>query len=540
MRLDMLVTPALGLLGFTTTVSALQRPLPLVRRSDVTDGGHKAEYASIPIDHNDTSVGTYQNRYWVNEEHYTPGGPVFVIASGESSGQGIADHLVFNSSGSFGDLLKEFHGMGLVWEHRYYGDSFPFPIQQDPAPEHMKYLTVSQALADLPHFAKTFSRDNFNDIDLTPKKTPWIMIGGSYSGMLAAFTRNEYPDTIFASFASSAPVQARIDMSAYFEPIYRGMVADGLEACTKDVHAAMEYIDEQLSNDETAASIKQLFLGPEAEKNSNGDFADALSYFYYGFQSIGVQDHPFGVKAWCTYLETDPDTNQTAGPEGMAPSRGGQYVAERLASWPNFVSLVNDADDEMNCKGIDETKPLSCDLGKPAVEPLLISWYWQYCTELGYYQTSNVGPHQLLPKYNDVEYQQEVCNRQFPTAIKSGQFPSKPQVDAVNAEHGGWTIRPSNVYWTEGEFDPWRTLSPFSTEDFAPKGVKYTTDIPKCGVQTAQDTLFGYILEDKEHVADVGIGGTVDTTTKTSWNIFKAALHEWLRCFEGQKKGDSA
>lgn len=55
----------------------------------------------------------------MNEEHYTAGGPVFVIASGESSGQGIADHLVFNSSGSFGHLLKEFHGMGLVWEHRY-------------------------------------------------------------------------------------------------------------------------------------------------------------------------------------------------------------------------------------------------------------------------------------------------------------------------------------------------------------------------------------------------------------------------------------
>jgi len=400
----------------------------------------------------------------------------------------------------------------------------------------MKYLTVSQALADLPHFAETFSRDNFDDIDLTPQETPWIMVGGSYSGMLAAFTRNEYPDTIFAAFASSAPVQTRIDMSAYYEPIYRGMVANGLEACTRDVHAAMEYIDEQLSNDETAASIKQLFLGPEAEKNSNGDFADALSYFYYGFQSIGTQDHQFGVKAWCTYLETDPDTNQTAGPEGMAPSRGGRYVAERLASWPNFAPLVNKADDEMNCKGTNETKPLSCDLGKPTMEPTFISWYWQYCTELGYYQISNVGPHQLLPKYNDMEYQQEVCNRQFPTAIKSGQFPSEPQVNAVNAEHGGWTIRPSNVYWSEGEFDPWRTLSPFSTEDFAPKGVKYTTDIPKCGVQTAQDTLFGYILEGKEHVADVGVGGTVDTTTQTSWNIFKAALHEWLPCFEGQKK----
>ena len=47
MRLEMLATLALGLLGFSTTVNALLRPLHLVRRSDVTDVGHKAEYASV-------------------------------------------------------------------------------------------------------------------------------------------------------------------------------------------------------------------------------------------------------------------------------------------------------------------------------------------------------------------------------------------------------------------------------------------------------------------------------------------------------------
>lgn len=403
----------------------------------------------------------------------------------------------------------------------------------------MKYLTVSQALADLPYFAKSFSRDGFNDTNLTPKATPWIMIGGSYPGMRAAFTRNEYPDTIFAAFAASAPVEARTNMSVYTEQIYRGMVANGLEACTKDVHAAMSYIDEQLSNHETAASIKQTFLGPGAEKNTNGDFAYTLYSLFLSFQSRGIIDHPGTIKDWCTYLETDPNTNKTAGPEGLAPSRGGQYVAERLASWPYYVESIN-KNFETNCKGTNEAEPISCELRRLETLPDMISWYWQYCTELGYYQISNVGPHQLVPKSLDLEYEQDLCNRNFPAAIKSGQFPSKPQVDAVNAEHGGWTIRPSNVFWSAGELDPWRTLSPFSTEDFAPKGVKYTTDIPKCGVQTAQDILFGYLMEGKMHVADVVAGAKVDTATQTSWNTFRAALHEWLPCFEGQNNGDSA
>lgn len=143
MRLDMAFAPsALRLLAFSTAVAAVQQPLPFVRRSNNAPAeGHKAEYATvlylylgsylylvihrlilccqIPIDHNDSSIGTYQNRYWVNEEHYTPGGPVFVLNSGESSGDPMVEHMLFNSSTFLGNVLEEFHGMGLVWEHRY-------------------------------------------------------------------------------------------------------------------------------------------------------------------------------------------------------------------------------------------------------------------------------------------------------------------------------------------------------------------------------------------------------------------------------------
>ncbi|KAH8703025.1 serine carboxypeptidase S28-domain-containing protein [Talaromyces proteolyticus] len=78
---------------------------------------------------------------------------------------------------------------------------------------------------DLPNGRSDLPSDN-----LSSKGAPWIMIGGSYSGMRAAFTRNEYPDTIYAANASSAPVQAQVDMSIYFEQLYRGMAANGYES----------------------------------------------------------------------------------------------------------------------------------------------------------------------------------------------------------------------------------------------------------------------------------------------------------------------
>jgi Serine carboxypeptidase S28. len=49
-------------------------------------------------------------------------------------------------------------------------------------PEHLQYLNNKQALADIPFFAANFTRGNYSEVDLTPSGTPWVMIGGSYSG----------------------------------------------------------------------------------------------------------------------------------------------------------------------------------------------------------------------------------------------------------------------------------------------------------------------------------------------------------------------
>lgn len=116
-----------------------------------------------------------------------------------------------------------------------------------------------------------------------------MFIGGSYPGTRAALVRKKYPETIFASFSSSAPVQAQIDMSAYFDQIYRGLNALGFKNCTNDIVAAIKYIDDQLSKADTAAAIKKQYLGVGAENNSNEGFADVLGFIYYSWQSYEVE-----------------------------------------------------------------------------------------------------------------------------------------------------------------------------------------------------------------------------------------------------------
>ncbi|CAG7921513.1 unnamed protein product [Penicillium olsonii] len=485
----------------------------------------KAEYVSLPIDHENPALGEYLNRYWASEEFYKPGGPVFVYDVGEASAAEVGPKMLGNSSSFLGQMLQEFNGIGIVWEHRYYGDSLPYNVSNETLPEHFQYLTNRQALADIPVFAANFTRKNL-DVALTPDATPWVMVGGSYAGMRSAFTRNEYPETIFAAFASSAPVEARLDMSVYFDQVYDGMVANGYLNCTRDIKAALEYIDERLSNPITAATIKQQFFGKGAEVNSNGDFTAALSGIYGIFQSYGLDGGILGLGAFCEHMETDLDTGAPAPAGGLAELRGNKYAADRYASWPVFVQYTN-MNYNTNCNRTEISKPLMCDLGQGPVDPDSISWTWQYCTEWGYFQSNNFGPHSLLSRYQTLEYIQESCYHTFPAAVEQGLFPRQPAIDAINAETGGWKIRPSNVYWSGGQFDPWRTLSPLASGPSDPH-VILTTEVPQCGVQTSENTLFGYVMPNAEHCFDFRPG----EPGETSRAYFRKALTEWLKCFE--------
>ncbi|EED14230.1 serine peptidase, family S28, putative [Talaromyces stipitatus ATCC 10500] len=535
------------------------------------------EYADIPIDHDNHTVGTYRNRYWVTTKYYRSGGPVFLYDVGESSAYSSAQHMLGESS-FLREFLQEFGGVGIVWEHRYYGESLPMGLVNENTPaENFKFLTHEQAIADIPYFAQDFHRPELPFQDLSPKGTPWIMMGGSYSGMRTAFTRNEYPDTIYAAYASSAPVQARADMSIYFEQVYRGMVANGYEGCARDLHAALSYVDSQLALNGTASDdIKKLFLGEGGEVNSNGDFTAGLAYIYSTFQSYGMGGGDTGLGSLCDWMEAVPtgtgasptatstatatnrDENKpvsriivrriqnspeelidepspaTATPwTGWAPFIGNRAVAERFASWPQLLPLINSyAATECSMKAGSHY----CNLGGRLTDPASISWTWQYCSEWGFFQADNISPdptHGLLSTYQSLAYNQEICYRQFPRALEKGVLPAVPATEKTNAKTGGWLIRPSNTYWSGGEFDPWQTLSPLSTENFAPDFVTFRSNIPQCNRKTAEREIFGYVMQNAMHCFDLNMrfqGG------EASRDLFKSALKEWLPCWQGKAR----
>lgn len=344
--------------------------------------------------------------------------------------------------------------------------------------------------------------------------------------MRAAFIRDKYPDTIYAGYASSAPVEASVDQSFYFEPVYRGMNRYGFGNCTQDIKAAIKYIDHTFDTDRSAsAKLKEQFLGKGAASNSHATFADALTTIFYLWQSYGVDGGSSSLRNFCNWIETDPATNTTAPAEGWAKSKGAKYVVDRWASWKTFAPVVNQYL-ETTCSGSQNVTG-ECDLNKRFSDPSSISWTWQYCTQWGYFQAANLGANQIVSKYNSLAHQRDICHRQFPDAPRS-LLPEWPNTDRTNKIFGGWDIRPSNVYWSGGEFDPWRTLSPLSAEPFAPK-VNAFTEPPKCGKGSSKKEVFGYTMADAQHCYDFR---TYFAPGAVSRKYFTDALTGWLGCFK--------
>jgi hypothetical protein len=82
----------------------------------------------LPIDHFTANAGTFKNRWWFNDTHYQPGGPVIIQDVGEEDAEPF---ITFLQEGpgvqtAVMQLAQKYNGIGVVWEHRYFGESVPF------------------------------------------------------------------------------------------------------------------------------------------------------------------------------------------------------------------------------------------------------------------------------------------------------------------------------------------------------------------------------------------------------------------------------
>ncbi|KAJ7089721.1 peptidase S28 [Mycena belliarum] len=505
----------------------------------------------MPLDHFDASNHhTFPNRYWVNATYYEAGGPVFLFDSGEQNAEPLLPYYLqeYHGLSAVMQLAKRYRGIAFLWEHRFYGDSLPFPrSQENTTADQWKYLNTEQALEDVVFFADSFpktaadvansSASTPNALAIHPSSVPWVFLGGSYPGIRGSLLRQRNPSTIFASWASSAPVQAQVDMASYYMAAERSLTRN----CSADWVAVTKFVDDTLSgaNDKLKVDVKFDLLkarlsGPggnttgadgltrqRANATSNLNAATILMdplkfYQYYGFQE--------SILPFCNLLETQ---NSTADPleGGIAASQGVE------AAFSAFLVAIAELDYDSIAGNADD----------PVQDR---SWMRQYCSEYGFYQRGDpTNPLSIETSFRSLELFQQQCSETFP------DLPSSPQVERVN-KYGGWNMTPSNIMFTNGEFDPWRTMGLASIESNSPQR-KPTASVPPCNSPAPGNSFFGMTYSNMVHVTDMRVLLVPDENHSdfktvgfyspvsqapfyTGLGLFQLALDEWLPCFQSR------
>ncbi|CAI2162710.1 3606_t:CDS:2 [Funneliformis geosporum] len=388
----------------------------------------KAFYYNQTIDHLNKTSGKFFQKYYVNSTFYKESGPILLYTPGESTIEPSITTFSFIS-----ELAANLSGLLINIEHRYYGES-------DPSKD-FKYLTIDQALLDFANFIQNPPEDL-----KIPKDAKWITVGASYAGNLATWMRKKFPKDVFAAYASSAPIEARLDFFEYDQRVSKAL------PCAKNISDAFSLVFDPIltsGNESAILELKQTF-GLEMLED-NRDFASALSFptstivqDYVPPQSPEQLDNILAICGPFAQAPESPETSALIYTEGVKAFLNITGITTPETKINTFATT------SINTK---ENKDLT-------------SYTYQYCTELGYYQTAPKFPLlSIRSKTIDISYYQGQCDFIFPGIVSS------PMVNITNKKFGGFNGKFSKTVFVNGDMDPWTALS-VSSDSVNPKTTK--------------------------------------------------------------------
>lgn len=378
-----------------------EEKIPLIAAKSI-----QLAYFKQVINHNDPAVGTFSQRYYIDESYGpTDEAPVFFYICGEAA----CSQRALN--GAIRMYAQKFHAKLVALEHRYYGESVPF---NSLATNDLRFLTTEAALDDLAYFQRHLKNEkNWNG--------KWIAFGGSYPGSLSAYYRLKFPYLVAGALASSAPVMAKEDFVEYDAHVTQ--VAG--THCANQMREVVSEVEASLRDEAKLAEIKSLF-----DASAVNDPID----FLYLIADTGAAAVQYGMRdSFCTSLSSSPTA-----------LAGYAAFAKKLYK-DMHVSAV-----DMTVQGAMSENPNDYKDGLG-----MRQWYYQSCKEYGYWQNAHPDPSFSTRSYLiNLDYHHSVCQRLFGL--------SKP---ANTSELNNTLYFPlmdvlvSKIYFTNGENDPWSTLS---------------------------------------------------------------------------------
>eukprot|EP00698_Gefionella_okellyi_P015596 TRINITY_DN4411_c0_g1_i1.p1 TRINITY_DN4411_c0_g1~~TRINITY_DN4411_c0_g1_i1.p1 ORF type:complete len:445 (-),score=107.57 TRINITY_DN4411_c0_g1_i1:90-1424(-) len=357
------------------------------------------------IDHFDPiNTKTFAQRYWLNDTFWTPGKPVFFVFGGEAP----LEDFYGVQSGIIVDMAQAAGAAVYYLEHRFYGQSMP---TDDCNTFNMRFLSVQQALADGAAFLASLGRG------------PAVVFGCSYSGAMAAWFRIRYPNLVVGAVAGSGPVFAEENFIQYDETV-ANVLASYSSKCLSTVQVAFQNISAMAQSAAGVAQLAKDFNTCQSDFILT-DIINALMGPVMGDVQYNNADTSYPAQQMC---------------DSFAKSSGNAYEA-----FVQYIASQQGGD----CVDTDFLTPLR-NVTKEACYDGNRSWWFQTCTDFGYFQTDS---HGLFNSAINLQWYLDVC-----TAAFGLQMDFLPNTGAINTAFGAQKPAGSNIFFTNGLQDPWANL----------------------------------------------------------------------------------
>ncbi|RYP67011.1 hypothetical protein DL769_005871 [Monosporascus sp. CRB-8-3] len=452
------------------------------------------------LDHSDPSRGTFPQRYWWDAEFFEEGGPIFLYNPGEQNAEDMLGYL--GNTTLPGYYAQQLKGAVIIIEHRYWGESVPY---DKLTTETLQDLNLPNAIRDMTYFAKNVDCEFCEGGTCNSDENPWVLIGGSYSGALAAWTSEIDPGTFAAYHASSAVVQAIHDFWQYFTPIEAALP----RSCSSDLRAVIQYIDSVLAKGDEE-EITQLKTRFGLESLNDADFADVLADPLTEFQS----DKSITM-AFCDHIEASNTEVKSQNGDGVGLNTAleayASYVKENAGCGPDGSSC-----DTYNSLILWDDWTVDWDR----------AWEWMLCNEpFGWYQVGpdvSDGTNIVSSAMQETQYSRR-CPLMFPetNGFVVGSVRGWNETH-LNQWTGGWDSEFEKVIFVDGQYDPWRSASVSS--DYRPEGGVYnTTEAP------------AFIVENGIHCPEFDI----DESDPYTWPVVQSSVEimaGWIKEWSPRKK----
>ncbi|XP_023327712.1 putative serine protease F56F10.1 [Eurytemora carolleeae] len=377
---------------------------------------------------------TWNQRYWINWEHFRPGGPVLLMIGGEGEA-----NPVWLNAGSWLDYAKKNDAAMMLLEHRYYGKSHPTP---DLSVKNLNWLSSKQALADLSRFVVEMQAAH----NLTGK---WIALGGSYPGSLAAWSRLKYPHLIAGAVSTSGPLRAKTNFYEYLEVVQNALetTKQGCSEVVKDALKRVKYL--------TAHRVGWSLLTKKFNLCTPFDgtvLTDVINLFeslignFEGIVQYNKDNREFEGAKWMNITVETLCNIMTNPTEGTS--------LERLKI-VNDLSLLMAEEKCLDHTYKTQLEELQGTLWNQTAAVGGRQWTYQTCTEFGWYQSSE-SPLNPFGDIIPARFFEYMCSDIFGPRFDISLL--ERGVEDTNTYYGGLDIEVTNVVFVHGSIDPWHAM----------------------------------------------------------------------------------